>query len=61
MRQGSPDMPEKFPFIVLGNKSDREGEREVEEPAVQAFLSANPSIRHFTTSAKMKEGVNNAF
>lgn len=54
-------MPEKFPFIVLGNKSDREGEREVEEPAVQAFLSANPSIRHFTTSAKMKEGVNNAF
>jgi GTPase SAR1 family protein len=54
-------MPEKFPFILLGNKADREEEREVEVSAVQEFLSANPTIKHFNTSAKKKEGVNNAF
>jgi Ras-related protein Rab-7A len=61
LKQGSPDQPDQFPFIVLANKSDRQAEREVEESAVQAFLSAHPNIKHFITSAKMKEGVSNAF
>ncbi len=61
MRQGSPDMPEKFPFILIGNKSDREEEREVDDAAVQEFLAANPTIKHFTTSAKKREGVSHAF
>jgi len=30
LTQGSPAEPDKFPFVLLGNKIDRESEREVE-------------------------------
>ena len=35
LNQGAPKEPEKFPFILIGNKIDREEEREVEESSVQ--------------------------
>jgi Ras-related protein Rab-7A len=38
LNQGSPKEPEKFPFILVGNKIDKEAEREVEEAEVQEFL-----------------------
>lgn len=61
LNQGAPKEPEKFPFILIGNKIDREDEREVEDSSVQEFLSKHPKIKHLTTSAKNREGVEAAF
>ena len=61
MNQGAPKEPEKFPFILVGNKIDRESEREVEEEALNEFLEKHPKIKHFQTSAKNSEGVSSAF
>ena len=57
MNQGAPKEPEKFPFILVGNKIDRESEREVEEEAVNEFLQKHPKIVHLNTSAKNREGI----
>lgn len=57
MNQGAPKEPEKFPFILIGNKIDKESEREVEETSVQEFLSKHPKIKHLTTSAKNRLGI----
>lgn len=61
LNQGAPKEPEKFPFILVGNKVDRQDEREVEESSVQEFLTKHPKIKHMTTSAKNREGVETAF
>jgi Ras-related protein Rab-7A len=61
LNQGSPKEPEKFPFILVGNKIDRESEREVEEELVNDFLTKHPKIKHLLTSAKNSEGVGAAF
>ena len=45
----------------MGNKIDRSEEREVEEEAVNEFLQKHPKIKHLTTSAKNREGVEVAF
>lgn len=45
----------------MGNKIDREEEREVEEGSVTEFLEKHPKIKHLTTSAKNREGVEKAF
>jgi GTPase SAR1 family protein len=46
---------------LVGNKVDRQDEREVEESSVQEFLTKHPKIKHMTTSAKNREGVEAAF
>jgi hypothetical protein len=46
---------------LVGNKVDRQDEREVEESSVQEFLTKHPKIKHMTTSAKNREGVETAF
>ena len=46
---------------MVGNKVDRQEEREVEESSVQEFLTKHPKIKHMTTSAKNREGVEAAF
>lgn len=61
INQGAPQEPEKFPFILVGNKMDRESEREVEEEAVTEFLAKHPKIKHLQTSAKNSEGVSVTF
>jgi Ras-related protein Rab-7A len=35
LNQGAPKEPDKFPFILVGNKIDREEDREIEEASVQ--------------------------
>ena len=59
--QGAPQEPEKFPFILVGNKIDRESEREVEEEAINEFLQKHPRIKHLQTSAKNSDGVATTF
>jgi len=61
LNQGAPKEPEKFPFILVGNKIDREEDREVEDSSVQEFLASHPKIKHLTSSAKNRQGVEAAF
>jgi Ras-related protein Rab-7A len=59
--QGSPKEPDKFPFVLIGNKIDKETEREVDDVQVGEFLQKHPKIIHLMTSAKNREGVETAF
>jgi Ras-related protein Rab-7A len=61
INQGAPRQPEKYPFIVLGNKIDRETERQVSEEQVKSLLAKYPTMVHFYTSAKDSIGVDKAF
>lgn len=45
----------------MGNKIDREDEREVDEASINEFLDKHPKIKHLTTSAKNRQGVEVAF
>lgn len=61
LMQGNPKDPENFPFVVLGNKSDRENERKVATSKAQQWCKNHGNIEHFETSAKENQNVENAF
>lgn len=61
INQGAPREPEKFPFVVLGNKIDLESERQVTDEQVQAFIAKHPNMTYFPTTAKETAGVEKAF
>ncbi|KAJ3432210.1 rab7b [Anaeramoeba flamelloides] len=58
--QASPQDPESFPFVVIGNKIDKE-DRKVQQKRVQAWCENKQNIPFFETSAKDSTNVNNAF
>ena len=61
--QAGPSDPENFPFVVLGNKIDREKERRVKKADATQWCrskGANP-IPYFETSAKEAIKVESAF
>eukprot|EP00617_Octactis_speculum_P003894 CAMPEP_0185778624 /NCGR_PEP_ID=MMETSP1174-20130828/93048_1 /TAXON_ID=35687 /ORGANISM="Dictyocha speculum, Strain CCMP1381" /LENGTH=210 /DNA_ID=CAMNT_0028467413 /DNA_START=41 /DNA_END=673 /DNA_ORIENTATION=+ len=63
LSQASPSDPESFPFVVLGNKVDRENERRVQKSRAQAWckdMCANP-LTYYETSAKEAHQVDAAF
>mmetsp|Transcript_38173 Transcript_38173/g.65940 ORF Transcript_38173/g.65940 Transcript_38173/m.65940 type:complete len:208 (+) Transcript_38173:102-725(+) len=54
LSQASPSDPDSFPFVVVGNKVDKESERRVQKSRAQAWCKAqgtNP-LAYFETSAK---------
>ncbi|KAE8655664.1 Ras-related protein Rab7 [Hibiscus syriacus] len=55
--QASPDDPENFPFVVLGNKVDVE----VSEKKAKAWCASKGNIPYFETSAKEGFNVDAAF
>eukprot|EP01017_Pseudomicrothorax_dubius_P007249 TRINITY_DN12221_c0_g1_i2.p1 TRINITY_DN12221_c0_g1~~TRINITY_DN12221_c0_g1_i2.p1 ORF type:complete len:162 (+),score=43.35 TRINITY_DN12221_c0_g1_i2:209-694(+) len=59
--QGSPKDPESFPFVVLGNKADRESERKVADYKASQWCKAHGSVEYFETSAKENTNVEKAF
>ena len=59
--QASPTNKETFPFVVLGNKIDREHERRVSQPRVQAWCKSKATLQHLETSAKGAINVERAF
>jgi Ras-related protein Rab-7A len=61
LNQGNPKDPENFPFVLIGNKVDREEDREVDDYLLRQFLLKYPKIKHLTTSAKDSLGVETAF
>ena len=54
---------QSFPFIVLGNKVDREEERRVQRSKAEQWcrMSSAAPLSHYETSAKNAVNVDNAF
>ncbi|CEG47151.1 rab7 family gtpase [Plasmopara halstedii] len=64
LAQAGPRDPDAFPFIVLGNKVDRESDRRVQTQRVQEWCRSkniHQPIQHFETSAKEATSVEEAF
>jgi Ras-related protein Rab-7A len=61
--QAAPNDPENFPFVVLGNKIDREKERRVKKADATAWCRSKGTspIPYFETSAKEAIKVESAF
>jgi len=61
LSQASPRDPEKFPFVVLGNKIDLEQQRVVSQKRAIAWCQSKGNIPYFETSAKEAIHVDQAF
>jgi len=63
INQGNPSDPDNFPFIIIGNKLDRQDQRKVgEEKAREWCKSAGKSpMQYFECSAKDATNVEQAF
>jgi Ras-related protein Rab-7A len=59
--QGGIKDADKFPFIIIGNKSDKESDRKVEKARVENWCQNNGGLSNFETSAKDNVGVSEAF
>mmetsp|Transcript_42046 Transcript_42046/g.106065 ORF Transcript_42046/g.106065 Transcript_42046/m.106065 type:complete len:275 (-) Transcript_42046:9-833(-) len=59
--QAGPKDPENFPFVVLGNKIDREGKRVVSQTRALAYCQGKGGVPYFETSAKEAINVEQAF
>ncbi len=60
LRQAAPKNPDAFPFILLGNKADKE-DRKVANEKAKAWCKANGDMPYFETSAKDQTNVTEAF
>src|SRR3990167_6288926 len=62
LEQGDIKNPEKFPFIIIGNKADREAERKVEKSKALHWVEQQGKFVHyFETSAKNNTQVSQCF
>jgi Ras-related protein Rab-7A len=61
LNQTNPKDPETFPFVMLGNKLDREAERKVPLAKAQAWGRSKNEIPVFEVSAKEDMHVEDAF
>ena len=62
MLQAAPRNPEVFPFMVLGNKCDKESDRAVQQKTVERWAEEQSSPTQFLeTSAKTAHNVHQAF
>jgi len=59
--QAGPRDPDNFPFVVLGNKIDLEGQRLVSTKRAQSWCQSKGNIPYFETSAKAAINVEQAF
>jgi len=59
--QAAPRDPEKFPFVVLGNKIDLDHQRVVSQKRAQTWCASKANIPYFETSAKEAIHVDQAF
>jgi len=61
LAQSNPKDPEHFPFVVIGNKLDREQERKVSTVKAQSWCQNNGNLPFFEASAKDSINVEEAF
>jgi Ras-related protein Rab-7A len=61
IENAGPDDVKTFPFVVLGNKIDRENERKVDSREAKDWCSNNNNIGFYETSAKEGVSVEQAF
>eukprot|EP00826_Nyctotherus_ovalis_P000747 TRINITY_DN1002_c0_g2_i1.p1 TRINITY_DN1002_c0_g2~~TRINITY_DN1002_c0_g2_i1.p1 ORF type:complete len:182 (-),score=56.80 TRINITY_DN1002_c0_g2_i1:39-584(-) len=61
LRHAAPRNPSAFPFIVLGNKADKEDTRKVPAEKVKVWCENNGQLPFYETSAKMQTNVVEAF
>jgi len=59
--QAAPRDPDKFPFVVIGNKIDVENQRVVSTKRLQTWCASKGDIPCFETSAKEAINVEQAF
>eukprot|EP00831_Metopus_contortus_P032176 TRINITY_DN2605_c0_g2_i2.p1 TRINITY_DN2605_c0_g2~~TRINITY_DN2605_c0_g2_i2.p1 ORF type:complete len:149 (+),score=16.77 TRINITY_DN2605_c0_g2_i2:232-678(+) len=50
-----------FPFLLIGNKTDKESDRLVHQREIEKFKTENPNMLYYETSAKDGTMVNDAF
>ena len=60
LNQLSPKEPETFPFVLLGNKSDKTAERKVQESQIKQYCEIK-NLPFYETSAKENINVEEAF
>jgi Ras-related protein Rab-7A len=61
IEHAAPNDPNKFPFVLIGNKVDKEPERKVKSTDAQAWCKENGSMPYYETSAKENVSVEDAF
>ena len=61
IENAGPDDPKSFPFVLIGNKVDRESERKVHGDKARAWCKENNDMLYFETSAKEGVSVTEAF
>ena len=61
LNQLNPKDPESFPFVILGNKSDKKGEIKVSEQKIKQYCQSKGNLAYFETSAKDNINVEKAF
>jgi len=60
MQQANVDNARKYPFLLLGNKSDRDGDRKVTHHEGEQYAK-NYNMEFFETSAKNGQNIEKAF
>ena len=61
LNQSNPKDPENFPFVVIGNKLDREPERKVATAKSSQWCKNNGNLPFYEVSAKDAINVDDAF
>ena len=61
IEHAAPTDPNTYPFILIGNKVDREAERKVKSTDARAWCKENGDMPYFECSAKENISVEEAF
>ena len=61
MQNAGPNDPQTYPFVVIGNKLDKEANRQVLSSTVRQWCRENGDIPYYETSALENISVDNAF
>ena len=61
MEVANPRNPTNYPIILVGNKADKEGTREVSRERIEEWCQKHDDMPYFETSAKTGANVDEAF